>query len=414
MLLLGNATISSANPESALKFFNLGMTEQSQGHHRQAIAYFEKSRAKDPENWKACLAEATSLMITDRQLESIALLQTMCTQAPDSFDKQYKLCQALLYFNKPEMALDAASKAVKLADTREKRSKSLVQLYLCLIRANRADRAQELQQQIFDECKPADERVYIYAAEIAPATNPDMAKNILGNATINLDKTENSGTFFRLAQIFDTRSKFVAYDSTKYGAWLKNSEAAYQQALKLNPNPPVYRIALAANAAEQSNKSELINELLIAHQTEPQDQLPGYLLSKLKPLQIATSNLAGVMPDSRVNLTKAKLAIDGLKCSCKRSLIINSFKQINGLVLTTISPKFPYTATILIDESMLPIDEMLSKIANKPLPEFTYRLISSSQSIGTTEALKLDLDGHNIIYPPFIDSWPEVQPFSQH
>lgn len=285
MLLLGNATISSANPESAVKFFNLGMTEQSQGHHRQAIAYFEKSRAKDPENWKACLAEATSLMITDRQLESIALLQTMFTQAPDSFDKQYQLCQALLYFNKTEMALNAASKAVKLAGTREEQSKSLVQLYLCLIRANQADRAQKLQQQIFEECKPADERVYIYAAEIAPVTNPDIAKNILDNATINLDKTENSGTFFRLAQIFDTRSKFVAYDSTKYGAWLKNSEAAYQQALKLNANPPVYRIALAANAAEQSNKSELINELLLAHQTEPQDQLPGYLLSKLKPLQ---------------------------------------------------------------------------------------------------------------------------------
>lgn len=120
------------------------------------------------------------------------------------------------------------------------------------------------------------------------------------------------------------------------------------------------------------------------------------------------------MPDSTVNLTKAKLAIDGLKCSCKRSLIINSFKQINGLVLTTISPKFPYTATILLDESMLPLDEMLSKIANKPLPEFTYRLISSSQSIGTTEALKLDLDGHNIIYPPFTDIWPEVQPSSEH
>lgn len=387
---------------------NSGLLQQSSGNQKKALSFFEKARKLDPDCWQASLGEAKSLAITGQQIECLALLQQMCEQPSTSFEGRYKLGQALLVFNKPELCVTTSSQAMQLAGSPEEQSKALQQHYLSLLRSHQESRARELQQRLFVDCKPVDEQIYIRAATVGSVLDPANCADILSHAVSNLNKSENSGTFFRLAQIFDSKARYVAYDATKYGAWLKNSEIAYRQALKLNPNPPLYRIALAANAAEQHLDGALIDELKLAHSSNPQDQLPGYLLSKLEPLQVASTSSTIAVPSSQIKLTRARLAIDGLKCACKRALIINSFKQIRGLILTTISSKFPYEATILVDESMISLNDVLSKIANKPLPEFSYRLISSIPATGATEALRLDVQGHNIVYPDFENEWPEI------
>lgn len=353
-----------------------------------------------------------SLMLLDRRLESIAILHNMHAQGGTNFEREYQLGQAFLFYNQPALAAETASVATQLAKTSDEKSRSLQQLFLSCIRDNQVKRARGLLRQVLEECKPTDEQVYIRAATIVSVLTPETSAELLKAAILNLNKPENSGTFFRLAQIFDKKTEFVHYDSTKYSAWLHNSDAAYKQAFKVNPGSSLYRLALANNAAKQGNESELISELLAAHESNMQDQLPGYLLSKLKPMEVATTNLSGGIPQLAVNLTQAKLTIEGLHCSCKRSMIINSFKQIRGIILTSISPKFPFVATVLVDESMVSMNDVLSKIANKPLPEFSYKLISTKQIKNAQEALQVDVDGRRFEYPAFIDAWPEFKPFT--
>ncbi len=393
--------------DDARKLVDKGIVQQAAGHQLKAISYFEKAKVLDSNNWIANLSLAKALMLLDRRIESMAILQELLAQSSTDFECEYQLGQAFLFFDKPGMTVETASRAMHLAKTPQEKSSSLQQLFLSTIRDNQEKRARELQHQVIEECQPTDEQIYIRGASIASALAPETATELLKAALLNLNKQENSGTFFRLAQIFDSKAKFVRYDRTKYSAWLSNSEIAYKQAFKLNPNSSLYRLALANIAAKQGNEGDLLTELSAAHESNVQDQLPGYLLSKLKPLQVATTNLTEAVPQSEVKLTQAKLAIDGLHCSCKRSMIINSFKQIRGIVLTTISPKFPYVATVLIDESMISTTDVLPKIANKPLPELSYKLISSKQITGASEALQLDIDGRNIEYPAFVDAWPE-------
>lgn len=396
--------------DQASNLINKGILQQSAGQNLEAIVYFEKAKTADPNNWKAKLSLAKALMLLDRRSESLAILQELKAQSCEDFDREYQLGQAFLFLNKPDTAVETSSRALQLAKTPLEKSSSLQQLYLSSIRANQEQRARSLQHQVLEECEPITEQVYIRGASIASVLNPEASKELLTSAQRNLGKQENSGTFFRLAEIFDSKAKFVRYDRTKYSAWLRNSETAYKQAFKLNPHPPLYRIALANNAAKHGNESELIAELSAAHDENVQDQLPGYLLSKLKPMQVATANLSSATPQTEVKLTQAKLAVDGLHCSCKRSMIINSFKQIRGIVLTSISPKIPFVATLLVDESMIPMTDVLSKIEKRPLTELSYKPISSKQINGAAEALQAALDGSNIEYPAFVDVWPEFKP----
>lgn len=403
-----SAACGPAVEKRVRRLIDLGISEQSNGDQVRAISYFEKALQAAPDDWSATLAQAQSLLIMDRSLESIALLKKISARPSDSFERDYKLGQAFLFLKRPDLSASMSAAALDLAKTPEDKKKSLVQLYIARVRNNDLNAARDIQNEVLTECHSSNEEVYISAAKNAPVLNPTEAAAILHTATANLEKSESSGTFFQLGQIFDEKADFVAYDSTKYGAWLKNSGNAYRQALKLNPNPPVYRLALAAVAAKERNTEQMIEELSAAHALDTQDQLPGYLLSKLKPIQTASTEIANRLTPTDVHLTRATLAVNGLTCNCKRSMIINSFKHIRGLILTTISPKFPYVATILVDESIIPLTDVLPQIEHKPLPELNYKLISTKQIRGCIEPLQIDLHGRSLGSPIFSDAWPEI------
>jgi tetratricopeptide (TPR) repeat protein len=402
-------------PRNSIALVNLGIMQQALGDQKSALVCFSKSRDVNPSDWKAWIGQAQSLMLMGRRDESILILQEMLSRKSTDFDWQYQLGQALLYFDKPHLATITANNAVKLANTPEQKSTALFQLFLAYIRDNDVKHADELMHQVISENKPTDAQIYVQAALTLSVLKPEASQEILVAAVRNLDKSDDSGTFFRLAQILDDKARFVAYDRTKYGAWLNTAELAYRQAIKLNASPPIYCLGLASVLAEQGKADELVQELSKANAADVQDQLPGYLLSKMKPVQIAStdhhSNLPSTLPNfGQVELTKAQFAIKGLNCACKRSIIINSFKQIRGLVLTTISPKFPFVATILIDESMIPLSDALVKMTNRPLPELSYKLLSSKPIKGAGEALKIDLDGRNLIFHPFANDWTQLKP----
>lgn len=404
----------AARPYSAA-LVNLAIMQQASGDYHSAIANFARARAVNPADWRAWLGQAQSLMLMGRNLESIAVLQETAFQESSDFNWQYQLGQALLYFDLPDLAVPAATKAVQLANNPVQKSSGLDQLFLCYVRGNQTKRADDLLHQVFTENQPLDAQIYIRAAQILSGLRPDEAPQILNAALLNLTETGDSGTFFRLGQIFDDKARFVIYARTKYSAWLDCAALAYRKAIKLDANPPIYSLALAKVAAQLDNTEQLAQELARAHGADPQDQLPGYLLSKIMPVQIATAEpnaslLSSVLSrPNQVQLTEAKLSINGLNCACKRPIIINSFKQIRGLVLTTISPKFPFVATILVDESMISLPDVLVKIANKPLPEFSYTLISSKPISSIAETLKIDLQGRNLTYRPFDHHWTQLE-----
>lgn len=403
----------SCAPRSATLLLNLGLMYQSAGDQPKALTYFARAHRADPTDWRVALSQAKSLMLMDRLVESLAILEQLNKQGTTSFERQFELTQALLFMERPDIAIDSATKTLKLANSAPEKSQSIIQLYLCLIRNNQYDRARDLQHDVFRDYKGLNDEVYIQAAYTAKSLDPGDAEEILKTAVANVTESAKSELFFRLGQIFEEKAEYVAYDRTNYGAWLKHAQIAYKQALTLNQFPPIYRLAIAENAAKRGEQEELIHALSDAHNSDAQDQLPGYLLSKLKPLNTASVNITAPLPQAEVKLTRASLSIDGLKCSCKRSIIINSFKQIRGLILTTIAPRFPYEANILVDESIIPLSDVLSRIEHKPLPELTYKLISSTPVKGAAEALQLDIEGRGLSYPPFEDNWPELKPESQ-
>ncbi|MFN8555303.1 MAG: hypothetical protein U0103_27880 [Candidatus Obscuribacterales bacterium] len=399
---------SQASAQKVDRLLALGIEQQSKGEQVKAISYFEKACQAAPDDWRVALAQSQSLLIMDRSVESIALLQKISAKPSHSFERDYKLGQAFLFLKRPDLSEPMSAAALELAKTPEEKSKSLLQLFIGKIRNNDVHAAQEILKRVLKECHSSDEEVYISAAKIASVLNPSEAAEILEIAEANLKNSGSAGTFFQLGQMFDNKARFVAYDSTKYGAWLKNSGNAYRQALQLNPNPPVFHLALAAVAARTGNTDQMIEELSQAHTLDVQDQLPGYLLSKLKPMQTASTELTNNPTPTDVHLTQATLTVNGLTCNCKRPMIINSFKHIRGLILTTISPRFPYVATILVDESIIPLTDVLSQIEHKPLPELSYKLISKKQIKGCAEPLQIDLDGRNLGSPIFQDTWPEI------
>jgi tetratricopeptide (TPR) repeat protein len=401
-------------PRSEFVWVNLGIMQQTMGDHKSAVASFAQAREVNPSDWKAWIGQAKSLMLLGRSDESILILQEMLSRKSADFDWQYQLGQALLYFDKPALARITANEAVKLANTPGQKSAALLQRFLTYIRNNDIKHADGLMHQVFAENKPIDAQIYVEAALMLHALKPEAADEILNAAMLTLSKSDDSGTFFRLAQIFDDKASLVFYDRTKYSAWLKNTELAYRQAIKLNAVPSIAELGLASVLAEQGQTEELIEELSKANTADVQDQLPGYLLSKLKPVQVTStnqhSNLSanGRAQSGHVELTKAQLAVNGLTCACRRSIIVSSFKQIRGLVLTTIPPRFPYVATILVDESMIPLSDVMVQIVHRPLPELTYKLISASPIREIGEALKIDLDGRNILVRPKAEVWPQL------
>jgi tetratricopeptide (TPR) repeat protein len=392
---------------------NLGMMQQELGCHKAAVESFAKARAVNPSDWKAWIGQAKSLMLLERPDESILILQEMLSRKSADFDGQYQLAQELLYFDKPALATIAANQALKLANTPEQKSAALSRLFLSYIRDNDTKHADALMYQLFAENKPTDGEVYVAAASMLNVLKPEAADEILNAAILNLNKFNDPGALYQLFTIFDYKASLVKYDRTKYGAWLKDAELAYRRASELNRIPPGrINLGLAYLLAEQRKTEELIHELSKADTADMQNQILGYLLSKLQPVASTNDNLsANAIPQpGNLVLTKAQVAVNGLTCACKRSLIIDSFKQIRGLVLTTISYQYPYVATILVDESMIPLSDVMVQIDHRPLPEFTYKLISASPVRGADEILAIDLAGRNILTPPPPEVWPKLHP----
>jgi len=410
-------------PLNSSALVNLGIMQQAVGDQKSAVASFSRARKLNSADWQAWIGQAKSLMPMRRRDESILVLQEMFSRQSTNFDWHYQLGQALLYFDRPDLASITANNAVRLANTPDEKSTALFQLFLTDIRNNDLKKADELKHFVFSENQPTNPQIYVQAALTLSVLKPEAAQEIVNAALNNLDKSDDSGTLFQLAQIFDDKASFVSYDRTKYGAWLRNAELAYRQAIKLNANPSIYCLGLARVLAEQGKKEELEQELSKANAGDAGDQLPGYLLSKLKPVQVGSTDqhanlLNKAAPElGQLELSKAQFAIKGLNCACKRSIIINSFKQIRGLILTTISSKFPYVATILIDESMLPLSDAVAKMTNRPLPELSYELISSKPIKSAGEALKIDLDGRNLIFRPLANrdrNWTQLKPTLPH
>ncbi len=404
-------------PRIPLLLINLGIMHQGSGDLGKAVNCFSKARKLAPTDWRAWLGQAQSLILAGRSDEAVSILHEMAALSSNDFNWYYELGQTYLFMNKPGLAADAASKAVVLATTAEQNSASLFQLFLACIRDNQIERAKELEHQVFCDNKPTDAQIYIRAASsLVPVLNPGAADVILNAAAANLAKTNDSETFFRMARIFDERARYVSYDRTKYGAWLNHEELAYRQAIKLNSSPAIYHLGLASVLGQKGNVEEMAQELAKARASDVHDQLTGYLLSKMRPAQVAVTGVQPNLLDGplssvcQVHLTEAQIIIRGLSCSCKHRIVANSFRQIRGLVLTTISPKFPYKATVLIDQSMIPIaDALVQMTKKKPFPELNYELISSRPIESAGEALKIDLEGRPLNSALFASDFNQLQ-----
>ncbi len=401
-------------PRIPVLLINLGIMQQGAGDLGEAVNCFSKARKLAPTDWRAWLGQSQSLILAGRSDEGLSILHEMASLSSNDFNWYYEQGQTLLFMNKPGLAADAASKAVGLATTAEQNSASLFQLFLACIRDNQIERANELEHQVFCDNKPTDVQIYIRAASsLLPVLKPGAADVILSAAVANLGKPNDSEAFFRMARIFDERASYVSYDRTKYGAWLNHEELAYRQAIKLNSIPAVYHLGLASVLGQKGNVEEMAQELAKARATDVRDQLTGYLLSKIRTTQSATT---GAQPDGplpsacQVHLTKAQIIIRGLTCSCKNTIVKNSFSQIRGLVLTTISSKFPYKATVLIDQSMIPIaDALVQMTKKKPFPEINYELISSRPIESAGEALRIDLEGRPLDSSLFATDFNQLQ-----
>jgi len=389
-------------PRKPVLLINLGIMQQRFNDPASAAVYFGKARALAPTDWRAWIGQAQSLSFSPgRSDEALDILNEMASQNSNDFNWYYELGKAYLLIDRPGLAADADSKAIALASTEQQKSNSLFQLFSAYIRDNQIERANELKHQVFCDYKPTDAQIYVRAASsLVPVLHPGAADEILNAAAANLAKPDDAETLFRLARIFEDKANYVSYDRTKYGAWLGNEEAAYRQAIKLNSSLAIIHVGLASILAQKGQADEMTQELTKAWAIDEHDQLTGYLLSKMKPSQTARTERQPNLSDnpataaSHLHLTEAKIAVTGLSCSCKLNNVADSFRQINGVVLTTMSPQIPYKATVLIDQSMIPIaDALVQMDKKKPFPQLTYELLSSRPIESAGDALRIEVEG---------------------
>jgi tetratricopeptide (TPR) repeat protein len=399
-------------PHNAIALINLAHMHQALDSYPEAIPLYERAAQADPHNWVPPVCLSRCYAKSHQSEKALQILNDMAKQSGESFSWYFQLGNAYLIMDKQDLAIAPFTTAVSLAATPTEKNASSSRLYLALLRDNQIAKARPMQEQIFSDFRPDDSELYARtAAQLLRSTEPESGQQLLKYALENLRATNDSDGFFRLGKIFQQKAIEVSIDSKQRQSWLDNAEAAFEQAIELNPGQAKYHLALAAVLSQKGKAQETGNELREASSFNRFDPLAPYLIANLTDSNPALPNLIAV-----------SFGINGLTCGCHITKIAEGFTKIKAVVFADLSALKPYSGTILVDESLMPLKEVFEKCpqlafgsADALKEPITFEVKSQEKVTSLDAAVRIALnakDGDVLKYPKPFDLLPPVMPDS--
>jgi tetratricopeptide (TPR) repeat protein len=397
-------------PQNAIALINLAHMHQALESHSDAIPLYERAAQADPHNWVPPVCLSRCYAKGHQSEKALQILNDMAKQSGESFSWYFQLGNAYLIMDKHDLAISPFTTAVSLAETPTEKNAASTRLFLALLRDNQIARARPMQEHIFSDFRPDDSELYARtAAQLLRNSEPESGQQLLKFALENLRATNDSDGFFRLGKIFEQKAVEVSTDNKLRQGWLDNAETAFQQAIELNPGQAKYHLALAATLWQKTKTQEAANELREASSFNRFDPLAPYLMASFTGSNSASPKLVAV-----------NFGINGLTCGCHITKITEGFSKIEAVVFANISALKPYSGTILVDESVMPLKEVFEKCpqlafgSSEALKEpITFEVKSQENLTSLDAAVRIALnakDGDVLKYPRPFDLLPPVMP----
>ncbi len=430
----GNVVAAISEGEEAVKFspgnelvlLNLAQMEESVDACKKAIPMYEQCIRLNPNNWFPRLGLARCLIKLGKLYDGLSIIDDMASRPTGSFDWFSEVSDAYLWQKKADSAADAAAKALTFATTPEQKSIGSTRLLSALLRAGQLDRARALQDTVFQDCHPKNYELFVRSAySLLPVTDPSAAKTLMTSALKNLTKGEDADGFYRLGRLFEDKSSYVQYDAAKNGAWLEAAETAYHKAISLDKFQARYYLALAGIMARQGKATEILEHVKQAQSLDPYDTVAAFLLSP-STLNRAVTDESALSQVSAITqakfggftLTKVSFQVSGINCSCHLSMIENAFRKIDGIAFVNISRQEPYIGTMLIEQSVTPVQSAFTKCTEalltgaqlKDAVSLAFKVKSSSPTAGVEEAIRVAQNSQFGDVLQFYEEFKTLQP----
>lgn len=371
-------TAVKLNPASPVSLINLALMKQNTGNYSEAVFLYRQAAKLAPRNWVPRLGISRCYILGGDQLNGLRALRAMSNLTNGSFDWYYMTAKTCLEIDQLSLAERSAHKAIQAAGHEEQKSAAESLYLLALLRASKFEKAKSLQESVFQHNQPKDPELYVRAAlALLPADNPAGGKEILNCAINNLSTMQGAESLLKLGRVFEGKAKATACDDACQKSWLDNAQAAYAQAIALNPKSADCHLALAGLFCDKGLLTRTSDELKASMALDRVDLLAPFLLSKIAKLE--APDRAHLVP---LNLSLVRFNIEGLTCACKLSKIHGALRRFPGVVFISTPPKKPFAGLMLVDQSTMPARQVLDKAS----------VIASATAPGSNEpGLKVNL-----------------------
>jgi tetratricopeptide (TPR) repeat protein len=354
-------------PDSEIAILNLAHMDEAMSNFEAAIPLYESARKVAPDDWVPWVCLARCYIKSDRMSDGLVVLREMSQRKSSNYDWNYQLGTLYLAVNQPQLAIAPMSEAAALAVKSEQKSDSAVHLLMALIRDNQLDRARAMKDEVFNNYKPKESELYVRTASaLLSADDPESGHSFLKLASANLGAIRDSDGFFRLGKIFEEKATQVS-DSNKQAAWLGTAQAAFNQAIELNPGLSAYHLALAGVYSRLGKTREMNDSLTEVRALDKFDLLTAYLDASAKgdknpPANSGNNETAKTSESAAgVNLTAVHFRLKNLPCACLISKIDNTLSHIKGVAFVNVSRLKPYDGNILVDESVIKVKDVFGE-----------------------------------------------------
>lgn len=355
-------TAVKLNPESPVSLINLALIKQNTGNYSEAVFLYQQAAKVASQNWVPHLGISRCYILGGDQINGLRELRAMSNRPNGSFDWYYMTAKTCLEIDELSLAEKSAHKAIQAARREEQKSAAENLYLLALLRANKFEKAKPLQESVFHHSQPKDPEFYVRTAlALLPAERPALGKELLNSAINNLSTMQDAEALLKLGRVFQGKAKEACRMS-----WLDNAQAAYAQAIALNPKSADGHLALAGLFCDKGLLTRTSDELRESMALDRVDLLAPFLLSKIS--KVEAPDREHLVP---LNLSLVRFNIEGLTCACKLSKIHGALRKFQGVVFISTPPKKPFAGLMLVDQSAMPVRQVLDKssvIASAPAP----------------------------------------------
>jgi tetratricopeptide (TPR) repeat protein len=375
-------------PKNKLAIANLAHMQESLNDCIDAIPLYEKCQVLSPEEVEPLLGAVRCRFKMGKETEALASLKRMSAQRGHGYEWNFRLTQTCLEADHPEVAVRAASDAVATAANADQRHDAKAALLTVLLRTGDKERALGVAQQLFGASDRASAGRYKGGAEIYVRAAGTLlgwhdfllARKILESAVGNLNDSEDSDGFFRLARVFEARGQA---DIGGRGDWLTLATRAYRRAIELDPTQSRSHLSLAGALYDLGHTTEAKDELAQAGKLEQFDPLPNFFMDHLT--------------GDDLNLTKATFKVEKLSCNCHASRIIQSLSKVDGVAFADIPAKKFDQCTLVFDPNVTSptaafakaMETFAPKDASTKAPDVKFAVLSTESISRPSQVIAL-------------------------